>query len=202
MPWSVLTSVASPLTSWQGAECASGTSGGFQLEHLGKGLLGTGVEEVGALCGVKCLPVSAANSGKVVSCHEAFVALPPVWEGQSAGGLAPSFIIPQWFGGGRHPLCLEAWRKWGAEAAGSPCAHSVPSLDHPLAVPMSPHSAQAHSNSWAVPGLAVSSPYPSHAAVPVDNAVNGEGEAIKGVCYHQKVVISNREELPVQGTRG
>lgn len=192
----------SPLPSWQGAERASGTSGGFQLEHLGKGLLGTGVEQVGALCGVKCLPVSAANGGEVVSCHEAFIALPPAWERQSAGGFAPSSIIPQWFEDGRHTLCLEAWQKWEAEAAGSPCAHSVPSPDHPLAVPMSPHCPQAHPNSWAVPGLAELSPCPSHAAVPVDNAVNGEGEAIKGVCYHQKGVVSHREELPVQGTGG
>lgn len=50
------------------------------------------------------------------------------------------------------------------------------------------------------PGLLESSPCPSHAAVPVDNTVNREGEAIEGVCYHQKGVVPHREELPVQGT--
>lgn len=72
--------------SRQGAEYASATSCGFQLQHLGKWLLGTGVDEVGALGGVKRLPVSTANGGKVVNCYEAFIALPPARGGQLAPG--------------------------------------------------------------------------------------------------------------------
>lgn len=47
-------------------------------QHPGEGLLGAGVDEVGAGRGAEGLPVPAAKGWKAVHRHEAFVPLPPV----------------------------------------------------------------------------------------------------------------------------
>jgi hypothetical protein len=51
-----------------------------QPQDPGEGLLGAGVDEVGAGRSVKGLPVPAAEGREAMHCHEALIALPPVRE--------------------------------------------------------------------------------------------------------------------------
>lgn len=69
-----------------------------QLQHPGAGLLGAGVDEVGAGRRAERLPVSAAEGREAVHGHEAFRALPPAGDAASAGTLsrpAPAPALPQ-----------------------------------------------------------------------------------------------------------
>lgn len=86
------------------------------------------------------------------------------------------------------------WKiQWEAFRASHSCLKTGNSPIHPpwqmheVVVPMQGHS------------CCEEPPRPG-SAVPVDDAVDREGEAIKGVCYHQEKVVSHREELPIQGT--
>lgn len=65
---------------------APGPSPRPQPQDPGEGLLGAGVDEVGAGCGAEGFPVPAAEGWEAVHGHEAFVSLPPAGRDTSAGG--------------------------------------------------------------------------------------------------------------------
>lgn len=65
---------------------APGPSPRPQPQDPGEGLLGAGVDEVGAGRGAEGFPVPAAKGREAVHGHEAFVSLPPAGRDTSAGG--------------------------------------------------------------------------------------------------------------------
>lgn len=78
-----------------------------ELQHPGQGLLGAGVDEVGAGCGAEGLPVPAAEGREAVHGHEAFVPLPPAGETRERRGRDASAPGTD---GRPEPGCL-----WGGE---------------------------------------------------------------------------------------